>query len=452
MSVEFRKRGFVLCLLLAASSVRATESLSSVYEVARAQSPELQMAQSMQDAVIEKREQAGATRLPSVRFLSDAGRQQGASAFEPEPFQDRVVRNWSWTLQLTQALLRPGASEAVKQADLEVLRAAAELQRQEQELMIRVSQAVLDRLTAQFDVSVAVAHQRAVEQHVQQAKHSFSAGLSTVTDVHDATVQLHLVEAQLFAARSALTQREAELERVLGAPLEALPVPAEPLKLRVDKVFFHSDGVLDAEVHPAVVAQHLAVRVAELEVQKQTRAHGPTLDMTLGYGRSSNNGSMTSASEQPVRSRGAQANLRLSIPLYEGGAVFSRVREAEHLREKQEAELKKVLQQIRTQARQAHTAMVHDGQRIDALELALKVGAEAVAATRVGYRIGTRIGLDVLNAEHQRFTIERDLYRASAERVMNGLRLKAARGVLSTNDLASIAWAPTDKRETAAIE
>lgn len=438
MSVD--KAKVVLCLLgaLCVGSVHATQSLLSIYETARNRSPELHAARLACEVAIQKWEQSRSVLRPSVRFLADAGRQLGAAAFEPAPHQDRGVRNWSWSLQLSQALLRPGAGDAVQQAELEAARAEAELRRSEQELMISVSQLVLDRLTAQRDVDVVAAHQRAVERQVQLAQHNFKAGLTPITDVHEATAQLHLVGAQLAAARSLLEQRHADLERLVGDQALAWPSGTVRWELRA-----HDDAVkigdpLDIDSHPKLVAHRLLVQIAEIELQRQAQAHRPSADLTLAYGRNASTGSMTAATEMPVRVRAGQVGVRVTIPLYEGGLVVSRVREAALLREKVEADLRVVTQQIQTQARQAQLAMTHEASRVDALAWAHKASEEAVNANRVGYRVGTRIGLDVLNAEQLRFSTERDMYKAMADRLLHGLRFKAARGVLVEHDLSAV--------------
>lgn len=439
MSVDKAKT--VLCLVgvLCTGGVHAAQSLLSIYEMARSHSPELQAARLNRDVAAQKWEQSRSVLRPSVRLLADAGRQLGASAFEPAPYQDRGVRNWSWSLQLSQALLRPGATDAVQQAELETARAEVELRRSEQELMVRVSQLVLDRLTAQRDVDVAVAHQRAVERQVRLADHNFMAGLTPITDVHEANAQLHLVGAQLATARSVLAQRHAELERLLGD--QRLPWPSEAVRWELradDEALKVGDTLLDTESHPTLVARRLLVQIAEIELQRQTQAHRPSADLTLGYGHNASTGSMTAATEMPVRSRVGQVGVRLTIPLYEGGMVVSRVREAALLREKAEADLRLATQQIQIQARQAWLAMTHEANRVDALELAHKASEAAVNANRVGYRVGTRIGLDVLNAEQQRFSTERDMHKAIADRLLHVLRLKAARGALAESDLSAI--------------
>lgn len=444
MSGDICKAGLLLLCALGTGIGHASQSLLSFYSAARDQSPELQAARLSVGAAIEKREQAWAARRPSIRLLSDASRQVGASAFSPGPYQDRGVHNWSWNLQMSQALLRPGARDGVEQAELEISRAAAELQSSEQALMIRVSQAVLDSLTAQRDVDVLVTHQHAVEQQVQLARHNFQAGLTPITDVHEASAQLHFVAAQLAQARSTLAQRRADMEQLLGPHASALPIGLVRLATGTDVAVALADEFLNIDDHPTLVAQRLALRVAEIEVQKQARAHGPVADLTLGYGRNASTGSLTAVTDVPVRSQAAQVGVRVTIPLYEGGLVSSRVREAALLREKAEVDLRLSSRQIRTQASQAMAALTHETQRVHALTLAHQASADAVSANRVGYRVGTRIGLDVLNAEQQRFGAERDLYKANAERLMHSLRLKAARGVLAERDLSIITMESAD--------
>lgn len=427
--------GRVLSGLLGAlliGQVQAADSLLSFYEQARQHVPTLAAARLLRDAALEKPVQAKAALRPSVRLQADAGRQLGASAFDPAPYQDRGVHNWSWNLLLSQVLWRPGALEAVALADLEVLRAQANFRQAELDLMLKVSQASLDWLTARREEQVGQAQVRAVEQQLTLARNHFNAGLTTTTDVHEASARLHLARAQWLQACSDVSQRSAELHGLLGA----VPKDLAPLRIPEPGVeAAHVDD--DVAANPTVLAHDLALQVAGREVRKQRQALGPTVDLTLGYGRNASTGSLTAAAELPVRSRSAQAGVRLSLPLYEGGVIESRVREALLLQEKAGADLMQARQQAQMMARQSREALRHGHARVEALSEALQASEAAVAATKIGYRIGTRINLDVLNAEQQLFHAERDLYRARADVLLQSLRLKAARGELSEADLAA---------------
>lgn len=439
MSVDVRKLVFLLLGLWAMPAVADTDLLK-IYEPARSYAPELRAARMASNAASERRVQAEAAYLPTLRLSSDAGRQLGESAFEPAPYERRGVHSWSWSLQLSQSLLRPGAAAALQQAELEVARADAELRRSEQELMLKVGQAVVDVLTAKWDVEVLQAQQQAVERQVQQAQRGFEAGLVTIVDVHDSKRELLMVRAQLAQLRSALEQRQEALDSVLGTDATPLLPPLTQVSLDAKAMTAPNAMVIDIDNHPAVSARRLAVEVAAWEVRKQAQAHGPVVELTMSYGSNASTGSMTSAVDVPVRSRGAQLGVRLNLPLYEGGATRSRVREAEHMKERAGEELAQTIQQVRLQARQALTAWRNESDRVAALEGAQKASRLAANANRVEYRLGTRVALDVLNAEQQRASVLRDLYKAQADRVMLYLKLKAATGELAEAHLSTIAF------------
>lgn len=437
MSVDVCKWVPLLLGLWGIPAVADTDLLK-IYELAKNHAPELRAARLASEAASERRIQAEAAYLPTLRLSSEAGRQLGESAFEPAPYERRGVHNWSWSLQLSQSLLRPGAAAALQQASLEIARADAELKRSEQDLMLKVGQAVVDVLTAQWDVEVLQAQQQAVERQVRQAQRSFEAGLVTIVDVHDSKRELLMVRAQLAQLRSALEQRQEALETVLGP--DAMPILPPLTKMSLDAKGMTPPNAMaiDVDNHPSVSARRMAVEVAAWEVRKQAQAHGPVVDLTISYGGNASTGSMTSAVDVPVRSRGAQLGVRLSLPLYEGGATRSRVREAAHLREKAGEELAQNILQIRLQARQALTAWRNESDRIAALEGAQQISELAANANRVEYRLGTRVALDVLNAERQRASVLRDLYKAQADRVMYYLKLKAATGELGEVHLSAI--------------
>jgi outer membrane protein len=194
----------------------------------------------------------------------------------------------------------------------------------------------------------------------------------------------------------------------------------------------------DVTDHPQLKALVMGVEAAALEVRKQQAAHGPTLDATAGYGHNFSSGSMTSPTEVQSRSRAAQVGLQFNLPLYAGGVVASRVREAMAQQERAEAELAMLHGQLLMQVSQYQQAWLRSRDQIQALAEAVEASHALVEASLIGYRIGTRINLDVLNAEQQRASAERDVFKACADAAMFRLRLKAAQGQLGADDLTQV--------------
>ncbi|RYG11605.1 MAG: type I secretion protein TolC [Burkholderiales bacterium] len=399
----------------------------------------LEAARRQFEATAEKLVQARASLLPHLSLNASTSRQKGVASFNDADYADRTVRNSAWTLQLAQPLWRPVLGLAYDQAELQAQQAQHVLQHAETELILRVSQAYFDALVATESISVAQTQVKAVEQQLALVQRNFEAGLTTVTDVHEAQARLALANAQHIGAMTESAARATELEKLLGEPTRPLArllvdaVPAFPEPAQVQNWI---DLALAA--HPLLRSQQLSVAIADREVAKLEKAHGPALEATAGYGRNTGTGSMTSPTEVASRSRSVQVGLQFSLPLYAGGAVQSRVREAVALREKAAAELEATRRQLTAQVRQAFTAVVNGHLQIQALVHAAQASKAAVDANKVGYRIGTRLNIDVLNAEQQQFLAERDLHKARADTLMQTLRLQAAGARLGEDDLRAV--------------
>lgn len=432
--------GVLLC-----SAAWGNADLMGLYRDARAQDPQLEVARLQREAAQEKLPQARAGWQPVVQLVGNIGRQDGQSSFTGAPYEDRSVRNGALSLQFTQPLWRPAQSASLAQADALVRQADEQLRGAEQELVLRVAQAYVDTVVAQESLRVARALLDAVLLQLEVAQRNFEVGMTTITDVHESRSRYALAKAQWMAAQTDVDMRRAELERLSGrSNILALRRPHPQVD---SKAFGHGVGeAVTSNVatsqkntnHPQVKALMLAVEAAEQEVRKQQAAHGPVLDLTASYGHTSSSGSMTSPTEVLSRSRATQIGLQFNMPLYAGGVVVSRVREAILQQERAQAELVLLQGQLRMQEQQFSGAWLRSNEQIRSLALAVQASHALVQASQVGYRIGTRINMDVLNAEQQRAGAERDLFKACADAAMYRLRLKAAQGQLSANDLAQV--------------
>ena len=130
--------------------------------------------------------------------------------------------------------------------------------------------------------------------------------------------------------------------------------------------------------------------------------------------------------------------VQLNIPIYSGGATSAKVAEASANRFKTRADLETARRQAASDARVAYAGIANGLAQIEALDSAVVSGQSAVKGNQVGYSLGIRINIDVLNAEQQLYTSQRDLTKARYETLFQGLKLKAAAGVLSEEDLAVI--------------
>lgn len=380
---------------------------------------------------------------PSLEDAVNAGDSVAApqttnSTPEPEPL-NRVVRSYGWTLQLTQPIIRPVAWITYAQAGAQVRQAQAQYSQAQQDLILRVAQAYFDVVVADNNVRVALAQDNSVDMQLTLAKRNFEVGTSTVTDVHEAKSRFELSKAQRIGAENELQAKQAELERITGnmpAKLAALqtqvipPLPSPP-----ELISWISKA---KEQHPMVLVQIEAQEVASKEISKNRAGHLPTLDFTASRSANYSSGSLSSPTDLETRGKTNQYSLQLSVPIYSGGMIDSRVKESAAMLSKTQAELESARRQVATMARQAFNGVMNGHAQIEALTAAVTASKSSVNANKIGYKIGTRINIDVLNAEQQLFAAMRDLSKARVETFMQGLRLKASIGILSEADLAEL--------------
>lgn len=423
---------------LAAIDASAIDLLS-VYRLAQGGDPTFEASRYALEAGREKLPQARAGVLPAINLNGNGNRQNGQANFAGGPYQDRNVNSWAWNLQLSQPVVRIANWIGVAQAGAQVEQAEAQFAQAESDLILRTSQAYFDLLTARDSVTVAKAQLKAVEQQRVLAKRRYDVGEATITDVYEAQSRHDLGRSQLVQSLNDQAARQAELERLVG------PVHEPLAGLKAD-VSLPSPAPMDInawmgnarENNPAVRMQLAAAEVAEKEVSRNRAAHLPTLDLTAGYGNNYTSGSMTSPADIENRVKSGTIGLQLTIPIYQGGAVNSRVTEAIANRHKSRAELEAARRQAATQARQAHGGVTSGLSQVEALTSAVTSSLDSVNANKIGYRIGTRVNIDVLNAEQQLYAAQRDLAKARYDTILQGLRLKAAAGTLTESDVLAV--------------
>jgi len=190
--------------------------------------------------------------------------------------------------------------------------------------------------------------------------------------------------------------------------------------------------------HPTVHAQVAALAAAKQEINKNRSDHLPTLDFVASYGSNWSSHSLTTPNDFSTRGKQNQVGLQLTIPIFAGGATNAKVTEAIANWNKAQADLEAASRQASNDAQHAYAGVTNGLAQIDALNVAVESGRSALKGNRAGYKLGIRINVDVLNAEQQLFTAQRDLSKARYETLLQGLKLKEAAGTLTDMDVESV--------------
>lgn len=341
------------------------------------------------------------------------------------------------SLSVTQPVYRRQSAIVYQQAFTQVEQADAQLALAAQDLILRVAQAYLDVLLAQDSVAFAEAQKTAIGQQLEQAKRNFEVGTATITDTHEAQARYDLTSAQEIAARNDLELRRRALEQLIGraAPQVAPLGPQFAMRLP-DPAVMEPWVELAQRTNLQVQISQSGLTFATQEIARNRGAHYPTVD---AFATISESGSgATSTTGFATDTRNAVIGLQVAVPLYQGGAISSRVREAIANEDRARQDLESARRAAEFNARQAFLGITSGTAQVRALEAALVSTESQLSSTRLGQEVGVRTQVDVLNAQQLLFSARRDLAQSKYNYILSLLRLEASIGELTENDLAAV--------------
>jgi outer membrane protein len=433
-------QSFALTLIVGGfcPSVHA-EDLLQIYRLARANDPSFDGARFALEIVQQKIPQAKAALLPTVNLTGNDNSSTNKTAFTGTPVVDRGIHAWTWNLQLTQPLIRMENVFAYGESSFLVEQAQAQYDLAKNDLILRVVQAYFDVLVAQESVQVAEAQLTAAAEQMALAKRGFELGTNAITDVHEAKSRVDLARSQKIAGINELDTKRGDLEKIIGQAPGSL-VPLNPAVVVPKPVPDNPKQWMEQarNGNPAVLAPKAALEAADFEIKKNRAEYLPTLDIVASYGQNYSSGNITIPTDYMTRSKTGQAGLQLTIPIFTSGLTSSHVAEAIARRNKAAADLELARRQAASDARQAYSTIESGLAQIEALESAVDSSRAAVKGNQTGYRLGIHVNIDVLNAERQLYTTERDLVKARYDTVFQGVKLKAAAGVLDESDVETV--------------
>ena len=424
----------LLALLLASGAAQA-DNLNALYQAARTYDATYLSARSLAESATFRAAQADALRLPSASLngsvtVNEINTVNGSGVGS---------RNATLGLQGRHPLFNRANAATFEQAQRALAVSQADLEAAEQDLIVRVAQAYFDVLAAQDALSAAQAFRKAVAEQLASAKRNFEVGTATITDTRESQARSDLATARELVADNDLRTRRTVLDLLVGrnavAPLGlALPVTLPPvLPADMDAWVNAADGL-----HPAIRRARLAQEVARLESDKARAGALPTVDLVGSLSGSNSTGSATIPNNNRGTTASASVGVQLNMPIYTGGAVQNRIKETVVLEEKARQDLEAARRGVGLGTRSAFLGVQSGLGQVKALEAAEASTKLALEATELGYKVGVRVNLDVLNAQSQLFDTRRDLSKARYDVIVNGLKLRQASGQLQPQDLRAI--------------
>jgi len=435
---------FLLPLLLPAASVAAADApvltLLEAYRLAREHDAVIGAARAARDAGSEKRIQGRALLLPSLSVSANtAYNDLDVQYSQTGPiFPNGIHRYHSdgAEVTLTQPLYRSSSYAQYKQSNVLSQQARTQYAAAEQDLILRVAQAYFEVLLARDSVAFLETQAAAVQTDLARARREFELGGASVVDEREAQARYDAIQAQLIAGRSDLEIRTQALAKLIGRAPGPLASVREPTTLSPPEprdTAAWEDAAERASLDVALA--HQALQIAKDEVDRQRGASHPTLDLVASYSSSNQN---DSAFGVGIDSTTKLVGLSVQMPLYAGGALDSRVREAAANLEKAQEEYTEAVRRTRLNANAAYLQTMSSRAQEAALEQTVGSSESLLAATRRGFEVGRRTSLDVLNAEQMLYGARRDLAAAKYAFFLSRLRLSAVAGRLAPADVETL--------------
>ncbi len=410
------------------------QNLADLYQAARSYDAGYQSALSAANATLARGEQAKAGIWPVAGFQVGASRTLAdvASAASTSNFGGQ-----SATLTASQPLYRPINWVNYEQGEKQAFIAKAQLQTAEQDLIFRTAQTYFDVLSALDTLTFVQAQKAAIQEQLASAKRNFEVGTSTITDTREAQARFDIADAQKTTAEYDVLVKKMALDQLVGKsniepkPL-VIPLTLPPLTPNDVNLWV---APADAS-HPSITQARLALEVAKLETTKAGLGHKPTLDLNASLGVNRNEGTVANANT--TRSNSGTIGLAFNWPLFAGFAVQNRIKETLALEDKARADLDVAKRAVAQATRAAFFGVQSGLSSVKAFEAAEFSSQSALDANKLGYQVGVRINIDVLNSQSQLFQTKRDLAKARYDVLLGGLKLKQANGTLKPEDIAPV--------------
>jgi outer membrane protein len=450
------QRAMRLCLTALAlagscsAASAASNDLASLLNEALGNDPVFGSARFTEQAASEAEPQARAALLPNLSLQASANESHSwvsSNNLQLQPTFNQSFTTWGPTLQVALPLYRAQLWDALSQSKLAVRQSEMQFAQAREDLIVRVAQAYFDVL-ASHDALVAIqTNKQAISEQLAQAQREFEVGTKTIVDTHEAKSRYDQAVAQEQVALGDVIVKKSALQAIIGrdpgelAPLREAPDLVAPKPADVEAWAHNAE-----DNNFTVLASRAAAEIAHRETGRARDAYQPTLDLSgsvqwqratqigLSVTRS---GALNTTPFSTGTTSGA-VGVIATVPLYTGDLLQSRIREARANESRAQQDLEAARRNAAQAARQAYTNTDYGLAQVRALESAEVSAKTQLESTRVGYEVGVRINLDVLNANTQLFNTQRDLKKARYDFLVNGLRLKAASGTLAAHDVQAV--------------
>jgi len=487
---RFKPLALAVFFATAFSAPLHAQNLSQLYDAAKNYDATYQAVRAQYAAAQAKLDQAKATFMPTVALqtsatrtntenlttnnLSQTGIDPSILSNKPYLYQTSTASDANGLITdkkigatIQQNIYTPANSIAIDQAEKSLQSAKTSMQSTEQDLMVKVGQAYFDVLSAVESLRFAQTQKIAVAEQLASAKRNFEVGTATITDSKEAQARYDLIIAQEISAENDLIIKSSLLDQTVGVKKSA-PKPLKP-KVKLPDLFGTEDYWVNLAMDSSLQIQlkRYDLEIANLEINRAKTGHLPTIVMNGGYSKNYPNGqTITSSnltgsyytSELPVVSPTNPRNVAnspmttnipgnntsyfvgatLNMPLFSGFSVQNRIKETLALVDKARADLDSAQRTVTQTVRANFYNLKSVLGQVRAFEAAEESSQSALDANKLGYSVGVRINIDVLNSQSQLFETKAKLAKARYDVLVSDLKLRQSTGTLKEDDVNNI--------------
>ena len=426
-----------------------SQSLLELYQAAQSYDASYQAAQAQLDAISAKAEQVQAQYAPVVSLQGTVAQGWQQSKSYTDSYDYTTQKNemdGTLTLAFSQTLYSRINELSMTSAQRNAAVVELALATARQDLMVRVSSAYFDVLAARDSLAFVRAQKTAVGEQLAAAKRNFEVGTSTITDTREAQAKFDLVIAQEISAQNDLTVRQSLLDQLVGRKdlkPQSLRLPLQtPAVLGTDNEW----AALTEQYLPQIQSKRTELELARLETEKARADTSPTVSLTGSLGKVFPWGGSNTYVDQTgvntfTHSRDTQSGsvgVVVNIPLFTASTRGAKLRETLALEDKTRNDLQALTRNAQQTTRTVFYGLHSLAGQVKAYEAAEASSQSALDANRLGYEVGVRINIDVLNAQSQLYDTKAKLAKARYDVLVNNLKLRQSAGTLAESNIEEI--------------
>jgi outer membrane protein len=437
---RFATRAVMSALVIGGLTMQAmvdtarADDLSSVYELALETDPLIHAAAAQRDATLEVIPQSKAVLLPTIGVNADVSRDR----FDPRSSNDDTTyaTNETYSVELRQAVYQRERFKQLKRADHQAAQAEATYAVAQQDLILRVTTNYFQVLAAMDNLEFVIADRKAIAVTLEQATQRYDVGLAAATDVYEAQARHDLAVSEQLNAEKLLSDAYEAVRKLTGVvPMNVNVLEPEIPLIMPDPPNPDEWLKVALEQNPLLLSAAAATRAAKEQIEVQRSGHYPSLDLIAEYQYRDNDFGGLGI---PIERNDAAIGLQLNIPLYQGGLISSRTRQASFQYSQAREDKLEVHRDVENQVRDSYSGVVVEISKVNALQQAILSSEKALEASQAGFEVGTRTIVDVLDSQRELLRARRDHARSRYAYLLNTLRLKQAAGIVEEGDLNSI--------------